>query len=420
MYEDRIRGALIALGKISELISELGSRLNEYMPGACDIDFNAPALNKFKKEEEKSGRSESFVSSDKGDEELIKLKYGQGQIVKKVRIRKKDNSKYIIYEGRFRDEYGKVKSVYAKDPKECLKLLRAAHPARKAKPRLSSVTVKEWVLFWYENFKSGKIRANTCRAYESDINLYILPALGKYKLKDLTGEVLQAFFNGIEKGNTRKKIYVLLSACLEKAVILRRIEFNPCKVVELPKYKAKKRRPFTYEEQNMILRDLPSEVAQVFFFMCVTGLRAGEFLALRKTDFYFEEHFFKVDAAIAAGVKGDPKTEASNRIVYYTDELFDYFDLNILGKYKTYEGLRSAFSRMLSKYGIRGISLHCTRHTFATICHSLGMNDKTLQTLLGHSTLAMTQDIYTHLLRKGDSPVRNYLEKLCTTISTII
>ncbi len=421
MYEDRIRGALIALGKISELISELSSRLNEYMPGACDIDFNAPALNKFKKEEEKSGRSESFVSSDKGDEELIKLKYGQGSILKKVRIRKKDNSRSVYYEGRYRDENGKSHSVYARTQKECLKLLRAAHPKHKnARRGISCLTVKEWVLYYYENFRAKKVRPNTRRIYEGDINVHILPVLGKYRLRDLNGEILQDFFNGIEHGNARKKIYTFFSACLEKAVILQKMEFNPCKVVELPKYKAKKRRPFNYEEQNTVLRELPAAVAQVFFFLCATGLRVGEFLALKKSDFFFEDHFFKVDSAIAGGIEGEPKTETSNRIIYYTDELFDYFDLNILGKYKTYDGLRSAFSRLLKKYGINGVSLHCTRHTFATICHSLGMNDKTLQVLLGHATLAMTQDIYTHLLKKGSSPVRIYLEKLCAYISTKI
>ena len=379
-------------------------------------------IHKTNKKEENSGKSD-FVNSDtvKGEKELMKLKYGQGQIIKKVRIRKKDNSKSVYYEGRYTDEYGRSRSIYAKTQQECLKLLRAAHPKKKnARRGVTSLSVKEWVLFWFENFKAKKIRATTSRTYESDINFYILPALGKYRLRELNGEILQGFFNGIEKGNTRKKIYTLLSACLEKAVILKKIEFNPCKVVELPKYKAKKRRPFTYEEQNAILREMPVDVAQVFFFLCATGLRAGEFLALRKSDFFFEEHFFKVDSAIAAGIEGETKTETSNRIIYFTDELFEYFDLNLLGKYKTYEGLRSAFTRLMKKYGIQGLSLHCTRHTFASICHSLGMNDKTLQSLLGHSTLAMTQDIYTHLLKKGASPVRNYLEKLCTTICTII
>lgn len=357
---------------------------------------------------------------EKGEKGLIKLRYGQGQIIKKVRIRKKDNSKAVYYEGRYRDESGKSKSIYAKTQEECLKLLREAHPSRKNARRPASLTVREWILIWFENFRAKKIRQTTKRAYESDISLHILPALGKYRLRDLNGEILQEFFNNIKKDNTRKKIYTLFSSCLEKAVILQKIPSNPCKVVELPKYRAKKRRAFTYKEQRAIMQEMPAPVVQVFFFLCVTGLRVGEFLALRKSDFFFDEHFFKVDSAIAAGIKGEPKTETSKRIIYYTDELFNYFDLNLLGKFKTYKGLRSAFDRLIKKRGISGVSLHSARHTFASVCHSLGMNEKTLQTLLGHATLAMTQDTYTHLLKKGDSPVRNYIEKLCTIIRTII
>ena len=355
----------------------------------------------------------------KGDEELIKLKYGQGHIARKERIRKKDGSVYVIYEGRYYNEYGKIKSVYAKTKKECAKLLREANPARRKSdtPRRITPTVAEWLLSWYNDYKAASVRPSTKRNYEQNIKA-LVDALGKYKLNALTGETLQKYFNGIEGGNTRKKQLVFLSACLEKAVVLKKIEFNPCRSVELPKYKKQKRRAITYDEQSFILDNANEKLSQVFFFLCVTGLRVGEFLALTKDDFFFEEHFFKVDKSISEGVTAETKTESSNRIVYFTDELFEHFDINLLGTF-TYSGLRIAFSRFLKANGIKGICWHCTRHTFSTICHSFGLTDKVLQTLMGHSTLAMTQDTYTHLLKKGTSKVYFYLEKLCAFIRTI-
>lgn len=360
----------------------------------------------------------SLIESEKG-EELMKRKYGQGCIVLKTRKRKKSNTLYKIYEGRYYNEYGKIKSVYGKTQKECAKLLNEAIKYKKTPERRRSITVSEWILLWYNSFKRESLRPSTRRNYEIDINVYILPNLGKEKLLNLTGEKLQTFFNKIENGNTRKKVYNLLCASLEKAVILKRIAWNPCKAVELPKYKKVKKRAFTYEEQELILSKASPKIAQVFFFLCATGLRVGEFLALRESDFFFEDHYFKVDKAIVNGIEGEPKTESSNRIVYFTDELLQRFDLTLLGSF-TYAGLRTAFRRLLEEIGLKNVSLHSTRHTFATVCYALGMNEKSLQALLGHSTLAMTQDTYTHLMKRGSSVIRSYLAGLCAFVRTTI
>lgn len=368
-------------------------------------------------EDSKKVSVNSLIKSEKG-EELMKRKYGQGCIVLKTRKRK-DNTIYKIYEGRYYNEYGKIKSVYGKTQKECAKLLNEAIKYKKTPERRKSITVSEWILLWYNSFKRESLRPSTRRNYEIDINVYILPSLGKEKLYNLTGEKLQTFFNGIENGNTRKKVYNLLCASLEKAVILKRIAWNPCKAVELPKYKKVKKRAFTYEEQELILSKAAPKIAQVFFFLCATGLRVGEFLALRESDFFFEEHYFKVDKAIVNGIEGDPKTESSNRIVYFTDELLKQFDLSLLGTF-TYAGLRTAFRRLLEEIKLKNVSLHSTRHTFATVCYALGMNEKSLQSLLGHSTLAMTQDTYTHLMKRGSSVIRSYLAGLCAFVRTTI
>ncbi len=388
--------------------------------GAIAAPYNVRPLPNVKNEASQLDimRNKNTVNSqlryEKGDEELIKLKYGQGSISIKIRYNKKGTI-YKIYQGRYRDEYGKYKSVYGKTQKECLKKLREANPTKKNAPvRLKFPTLQEWMLSWYNDYKKSTLRLSTQKGYEANMNTYIFPALGKIKLCALTTETLQHFFTGIHSGNTRKKLFLFLSACLKKAVVLKKLQSNPCDAVELPKYKKKKRRPFEYEEQNKIL-SAEEKIAQVFFFLCVTGLRMGEFLALTKEDFYFEQNVFRVDKAIAQGVKGETKTEAGNRNVFFLEELFEHFDINLLGTF-TYHGLRSSLARILKKHNISGVSWHCTRHTYATVCHSFGMNDKVLQEQLGHSTLAMTQDVYTHLLKKGTSKIRDYLDKLCTHI----
>ncbi len=353
----------------------------------------------------------TFYHAPEG-EEMIKLKHGQGTIGVRIRYNKKGTI-YKCYVGRYY-EGGKQHSVYAKTQKECVKLLKQMRPAGKNANPHRYLTLKEWMLTWYNDFKKQTLRPSSQHGYEMLMAKYIFPELGKVKLIALTVEQVQHLLNGIAAGNTRKKVNLVLSASLKKAVILRKISFNVCDAVELPKIKQQKRRAFEYLEQNKILSQ-DSKYAQAFFFLCVTGLRVGEFLALTENDFYYEDNFFKVDKAITEGILGEPKSETSKRIVYFNDTLFDYFDKSLLGTF-TYNSLKLGFSRLLKSLGIKGVSLHSTRHTFATICHSLGLNDKILQTILGHSTMAMTQDVYTHLLKKGSSKIREYLEDLCALI----
>lgn len=366
-----------------------------------------------------NSHNEKVVNSNllKGEkEELIKLKHGSGSIRIKTRIGKKGEL-YKIYEGRYYDEYGRYRSVYGKTQSECIKNLKEAQRYKKKGEKVKSLTVEEWMKTWYNEFKKNNIRLSTQRNYENQMYHHILPKLGKKKLGDLTGEELQKFINGIDGGNVRKKTFEMLNACFNKAVVLKKMISNPCAAVVVTKYKKTKRRAFTYDEQNKIFSSDRTKLVSAIFFLCATGLRVGEFLALRKEDFFFEDNFFKVDKAVSAGEIGETKTESSHRQVYYTNELFKYFDLDLLGTY-TYTGMRLSLNRLCKSLGIAGVSLHSTRHTFASICHSFGMNDKVLQSLLGHSTLAMTQDTYTHLLKKGTSNLYLYLQDFCAFIRT--
>ncbi len=408
-YKEKIQSAVSALAEIGELLTELGFRLDEFT--RCGAENVVLQLNK----NENAVNSQSIK---KGEEELIKLKYGQGCIQLITRLNKK-GSVYKIYAGYCYDEYGKKKAVYAKTQKDCLNLLRKANPPRKNKKRQHYITLKDWLLSWYNYFKKSNLRESSRHGYETTMNATIFPAIGNMKLVALDGEILQKFFNSVSAGNTRKKAFLLINAALKKAVILKKIPFNPCEAVELQKYKTKKRRAFTYSEQQAFLTAENKNLSQVFFFLCATGLRMGEFLALTKDDFFFEHHFFIVNKSIVRGKLSETKTESSNRRVYFTDSLFKYFELDLLGSF-TYESIKKAFRRTADKLNIKDVSLHSTRHTFATICYALGMNEKVLQTLLGHSTLAMTQDVYTHLLKKGTSDIRLYLQEFCEYIRTTI
>ncbi len=55
------------------------------------------------------------------------------------------------------------------------------------------------------------------------------------------------------------------------------------------------------------------------------------------------------------------------------------------------------FGRLLERAGLPSIRLHDARHTYATLLLELGEGPKVVQSLLGHSSVAITLDIYSHV-----------------------
>ncbi|MDE6302803.1 MAG: tyrosine-type recombinase/integrase, partial [Clostridia bacterium] len=92
----------------------------------------------------------------------------------------------------------------------------------------------------------------------------------------------------------------------------------------------------------------------------------------------------------------------------YLDDLFEGITL---GSY-TYSGIRKAFTNALKKSGITGVLIHNTRHTFSSLCYYHGVPDKLIQAWMGHSTVAMTMDTYTHVMDIGTSPISAYVARL--------
>lgn len=366
-----------------------------------------------------------------------KRKFGQGSVTQKSRI-KKDGTTYRYWEGRYYDENGKQRTVTGKTRAKCEERLDARLKERGApKERKSTTnewkkrTVGEWLLFWFERYKSAKQgedgeflpgrKATTANATKGYIEKRILPVLGEIRIEKLTALTAEDFVYSIEKSNTRKKVYDILHGAFRKLVLLGCLNHNVFDAIDKPTHRNAPRRPYSIEEQNVVLENFSEEYAQLFFFLCATGLRLGEFLALRAEDVDFEEHVIKIQRSENRLKQTTlPKTEKSVRKVFFTDELFRRFPLEKLGTY-TRDGILQYFDDHLRALDIRGVLIHATRHTFASLCYAAKMPDKITQAMLGHSSLKMTMDVYTDLLKKGNSPIFEYIRELRSTlISTLI
>lgn len=226
--------------------------------------------------------------------------------------------------------------------------------------------------------------------------------------------------------------------CFKKAVNNRMITFNPVPLAEIPKCKEKKEKyVFTKEEQNQLMEYIKKSYLYDFFRVTImTGMRNGETRALRWCDIDFEKKLISVNHTLV-WVTGEghmldtPKTRASKRKIPMLSQVYDI--LSVKKKQADSMGtgnednfvfcLPDGFELSRSRIEIQleitekhmleeGIPVghftcHTLRHAFATRAIENVMKPQVLKTILGHSNISMTMDLYAHVL--GDEKAQEML-----------
>ena len=294
-------------------------------------------------------------------------------------------------------------------------LLNAPDPAA----RKISDLADAW---WEENEKNFSL--NSVGSYVSKLK-DIEDEFGDLPAADLTAQMIyQWLARKAAQGLSQKSITgrkSVLNQVLSYALALGVIDVNPCTSVPIVKgVPAKKRRPASDPDVSKIEEHKADNlIARMFYFMEYTGCRVGECVVLQEKDIDREHYKARIYKDIAFRgqepvVKNTAKTEAGTREV----DLYDNV-LEILPKYKnpeTYiffpDGLprKSPYETVQRKYrkqiGITATA-HQLRHSYAGIMHSAEIDVKDTQARMGHSSIVVTQDIYTEIERHHSEKVRN-------------
>lgn len=338
-------------------------------------------------------------------------------------------------------ESNKRKTVYGKTRQEVTekitKILAEIQSGTYIEP--SRMPLSQWLETWLWEYKKKSLRPNTFTSYEQNIRVHINPELGKNTLKDLRPEKLQGFYNKkveIVSPATVKKLHQIIHGALQQAYKNQMIPRNISELVTLPRMKKKDVKVFSKEEQQKFMDIIKGDRAELAFRLdLATGLRIGELLALRWCDIDLVNSTLKVNQSLnrikvfdSKGNKsynldfGEVKTRSGNRIIPIPENIVNELKLHKVKQrekeaVETDEGmdyklvfctsngtpleprnLMRSFYRLSMKAGIRGASFHCMRHTFATRALEAGINSKVVQEILGHSTISMTLDTYSHVM----------------------
>jgi integrase len=350
----------------------------------------------------------------------------------------REGSIYLRKDGRWVAEItledGNRKQFYRKTRKEAFEALQKALHEQKQGILATGPqqTMKQYLEDWLENVHKPTLRDNSYILYRMLISKHILPAIGHIQLQKLSPQQVQALYaRKLQEGyaaSTVRAIHRLLHKALSDAVRWNLVSINVCDRVKQPRSAKHNIQPLTKEQAQTLLEAAKGHCLEGLLTLALaTGMRRGEILSLRWQDIDFLEKCLYIHHTVnRIGKKGlvesEPKTATSKRKVilpqFVIDALHQQYTLqeeirakagaewreldlvfsNSFGGYIEPSNLRVMFKRVLKSAGLPDMRFHDLRHSAATLLLSMGAHPKLVQELLGHSTISITMDIYSHVL----------------------
>lgn len=314
----------------------------------------------------------------------------------------------------------------------------AGHPAHIQRLPAKDCTLAEWLTFWLKEIVTRDRAESTLYAYRNMARCHIIPALGKTRLAELTPLQIQNYlydkmYQGLSP-NTVIKHYILLNTALRLAVRLEIIDRAPTARVVPPKKKEihinfyspeQLQRLFAAVENTML--ELPVKLAAYL------GLRRSEICGLRWENIDLEAGLLSIqEARTEVGgvvVLKSPKTRTSIRRLGIgglqdlqqtllrawekrrSNNPKEWVVLRPDGTPPKPDQLTQELLMVVRKKGLPRISLHGLRHSFASVANSQGVPMFDISRTLGHSSMAVTSNIYTHLFDETETHALSVVAK---------
>lgn len=293
-------------------------------------------------------------------------------------------------------------------------------------------TFGELASLWLENYKTT-VKPSTFENVKSKVEKMTEEHFKEMKLKKITVAYCQRVVIELSKTYVLYNHYLsVINRIFKYAVLMDVINSNPFDKVIKPKSRQTQRKGnfLTKEELKEFLKLAQSATLSYFFplvhLMSYTGLRQGEALALKWSDIDFENKKITVDKT-ATRIKErqtlqTPKTKNSKRVIsidsatlsilksWKKDQIKIYFkngkhfegDENFIftnqrGEWVHIHNFIRYFNRFIADHKFKPITPHGLRHTHASLLFSAGVEPKNISDRLGHSTVQITLDLYTHI-----------------------
>ena len=313
----------------------------------------------------------------------------------------------------------------------------------------SSISLSDYLDIWFKEYVELNCKYHTVMSYNNAIK-QIKKDLGHYRLKTLTPLIIQNFVNNKYKSGlsigTVKLLNVIFKAALKYAVYPSQlIKINPAEHVTTPKVKSNKKVKVITPDQFNEVMELVKNMKQFripFIIGFHTGMRVSEALGLTWDNIDFDNRIIHIKHNLVYKnrkcILATLKTKSSERSIkidsILTNELikakkeqeefkqhykeYYYKNSNFVCCYENGKpvipiALINFCGNNLKKKGLEfKFNFHMLRHTHATMLLEAGANIKDISARLGHSSISITLDIYSHITERMQTDTADMFEKL--------
>ena len=365
-------------------------------------------------------------------------------------VQKKGKKWYaVIYDGvnpatgEYRRRWVQAGTRRGEAEKLLVELVKRAHRGEAVVSE--KLTLEQYLVDRWLPIQEARLRASSFDSYRRNIELHVIPALGKRPLDRLSPEDIDVFYAALLKGGRKKRsgekgparglapktvhnIHVMLNKALGDAARKGTVVRNVVALADAPSLQARKRTEIKAWEIDQLVRFLdaiaPHRMAPAYYFSAHTGMRRGEVLGVRWRDMDLDAGRVSVRQALVSVAYqmsiSDVKTGTSRRTIDIDADVIQV--LRDWRKVRTEERdgvepgpddlvfvkadgtsmhpdiFSQLFDRTVAKIDVPDISLHDLRHTHATLLLKAGVNVKVVSERLGHSNVAFTMNVYQHVL----------------------
>jgi integrase len=322
------------------------------------------------------------------------------------------------------------------------KLLKARFDHSRGLPvAIEKKSVREFFDRWLEQSVKPTVRLTSWQQYYQHVRLYLGPSLGSYELAKLSAPHVQGFINqmlksGLSPRTVRLSLDILRHA-LDQAMKWDLVFRNVAKLVDAPRMERREMIALDQAQAGCFLDAATGERLEALYSVALSmGLREGEALALRWSDIDFDRRQLSIRQTLQRmggkrfGHPGssklvfqEPKTDRSRRTLHLPETIVlalrrhrtaQLQERLLAGSAWQEHGLvfpntignplepRDAvadFKRILAKAGLSAsIRFHDLRHSAASLLLAQGVQLRAIMELLGHSSIALTANTYSHIL----------------------
>lgn len=313
------------------------------------------------------------------------------------------------------------------------------------------LTVKEYLESWFKTYVEPNLSPTTVQGYKVNIFHHMIPYIGGIQLQQLKAVNIQEMYNTLkEKGRIDGKkglsstsiryVHRVLREALQHAVQQQLLPRNIADDITLPQAKKYKPKVYKPEEIATLLQCVKNtEYETAIHLAALLGLRRGEVLGLKWSDVDFKNKSITIQRQLLPTTKGiifkDPKTEDSIRTIALSERLVDilkkekikqkkqklllgkdYHDNDLIcckdnGEMFHPSSFSHDFAKILKQNNMEHIRFHDLRHSAATNMLNANIPIKLASNILGHSSVTITMDIYSHVINEKQKEAIETLDK---------